>query len=405
MPAPPPLPRPCAGGGLLAASALLLACSAAAAPCAAAASPPAADAAAPRLDVEVWHNASEGYAAYRIPGLSVLPGGVLVAVAEGRARAGFHPPGGDTSDCYGAGASAADYNCTNKDVVIKRSLDGGRSWGASAAVPLCLADAAFFYSDPQLLYVPARGALWLEYARCAVATHFRNCSLQLAVSADGGVTWSPRAAPPHAPTLSGTSGGILTSSGRLLFPNAGAGVFYSDDAGASWAAGAPVADGAGKAYRGENMVAELPDGRLLMTMRRKNNTRVLFTSADGGETWAGPAPQAVTDPDCQASLLATTSGGGGGKPRALLFANPHTSGLLPYALGRQNVTVQRSVDGAGAVWTPLLLVRPGPSAYTALAQLAPSGAASCGILYEESADLPIDFRSIRFAAFDCDTGA
>ena len=46
-------------------------------------------------------------------------------------------------------------------------------------------------------------------------------------------------------------------------------------------------------------------------------------------------------------------------------------------------------------------------AYTSLAQLRAEGAGprSCGVLFEESADLPVDFRSIRFLAFDCATGA
>jgi hypothetical protein len=83
----------------------------------------------------------------------------------------------------------------------------------------------------------------------------------------------------------------------------------------------------------------------------------------------------------------------------LLFSNPHTSGLLPYAEGRQNVTVQRSNDAS--IWTPILLVDQGPSAYTALVQLNET---HCGILYEESNNLPVDFRSIRFRSFDCSSG-
>ena len=357
-------------------------------------------------DVQVWHNASEGYAAFRIPGLVSCGGGLLVAVAEGRARDGFNPPGGDTADCYGEGASAADWNCTNKDVVVKRSTDNGLTWGASTVVPGTLATDDVFYSDPQLLWAPRSRTLWLEYASCTSAQHFKNCTLQLQSSRDGGLTWKPVPAPPHSPTLSGTSGGIVTTSGRLIFPNAGAGVFYSDDEGASWAAGAPVDIGSPTPvhYRGENMVAEVAGGGLLMTMRRKNNTRLLFDSADGGLTWSNARLQTVTDPDCQASMIAVRKGAA--PPARLLFANPHTSGLLPYAVGRQNVTVQASSDG-GATWQPLLLLRRGPSAYTAMSQLDPVGAGrdSCGALYEESADLPIDFRSIRFAAFDCETGA
>ena len=358
-------------------------------------------------DVEVWHNASEGYATFRIPGLVSCGGGILVAVAEGRARDGFYPPGGDTADCFGEGASAADFNCTNKDVVIKRSTDNGLTWGASMVVPGTLATADVFFSDPQLLWAPRSRTLWLEYASCTSAQHFKNCTLQLQASRDAGLTWAPVPAPPHAPTLSGTSGGIVMSTtGRLIFPNAGAGVFYSDDEGASWAVGAPVDVGSPMPvrYRGENMVAEAAGGVLLMTMRRRNNTRMLFSSADSGLSWGNARLQAVTDPDCQASMIAVAAGTA--PPARLLFANPHTSGELPYAEGRQNVTVQASRDG-GTSWQPLLLLRRGPSAYTALAQLDPTGAGadSCGALYEESADLPIDFRSIRFAAFDCETGA
>jgi hypothetical protein len=90
--------------------------------------------------------------------------------------------------------------------------------------------------------------------------------------------------------------------------------------------------------------------------------------------------------------------GGGSAVRRLLFANPHTSGLLPQPYGRLNVTVQASDDG-GATWSPILLVDPGPGAYTTLAQLTPTG--PCGILWEWSDDYPVDFYAISFLAFDC----
>lgn len=354
------------------------------------------------LGVVVYHNASEGYHTFRLPTLAVTPSHLLM-FAEGRARDGFAPPAGDTKDCFGEGASAADWRCTNKDVVLKRSADGGRTWGAARA--LALATEAYFYTNPQPLYDAARGAVWLLYMRCAAVAGggnaFLNCTTVLSSSTDAGATFGAPADVGPAQTSSGGFGGLVTAAGRLIFAapsNAKTGCLFSDDGGATWAWGAPPTPGGG-----ENSIAELADGALLMTARHKNNTRSLARSANGGATWAPNALMNVTDPDCQASLLAVATPA---DARPLLFANPHTSGLLPYATGRQNVTVQVSHDG-GASFSPLLLVDDGPSAYTALAQLAPAGAGprSCGVAYEESADLPVDFRSIRFVAFDCATGA
>lgn len=374
-------------GRVLAAAALVVAAAAA----------HAADASAP---IVVFRNASEGYHTFRIPALAALPSGTLVALAEGRARLGFVPPGGDTTDCYGVGASAADWRCTNKDVVVKRSLDGGVSWGAARAI--AEANETHFYTNPQALVFHSR--LFIEFMRCRVprpagGNAFLNCTAVLAASDDDGASFTGfRDVAPEQPSAGGF-GGVVTASGRLVFsaPGAGAtGALLSDDGGQTWRWGRPPA------HAGENEVAEAaPGGDLLMTVRRKNNTRALFRSADGGESWDAGAVMAVTDPDCEASMIAVRSSAA----PFLLFANPHTSGLLPYALGRQNVTVQRSTDG-GASWTPILLVVEGPSAYTSLAQLTPAGAGagSCGVLYEESQDLPVDFRSIRLLTFDCATG-
>ena len=349
----------------------------------------------------VFSNHSEGYQTFRIPSLIVASRGTLVAFAEGRARLNFTPAHGDTADCYGEGASAADWRCTNKDIVFKRSHDSGASWSPAAA--LALANSTHFFTNPQALASPS--ALFLLYMRCVAPTDggnaFRNCTTVLQRSEDEGATWAPLGDVPPEQQSSGGFGGVALASGRLVFSAPGSqgaapgvGALYSDDAGRTWAWGASAPEG------GENQVAEAAPGSLLMTIRRKNNTRALVRSSDGGTSWGAPEVMGVTDPDCQASLVRVAPQGGG--PGWLLFANPHTSGLLPYAMGRQNVTVQASRDG-GHSWAPFFLVDKGPSAYTSLAQLlgAGRGPGSCGVLYEESADLPVDFRSIRFVAFDC----
>lgn len=353
----------------------------------------------------VYSAGTDGYHTFRIPSLAATRSGVLLAAAEGRARYGFVPPHGDVNDCFGVGASARDWMCTDKDVVLTRSLDGGATWSAASA--LALANDTVFYTNPQLLTPRAAGAAsaLLLFMRCRVplggGNSFVNCTAVVASSHDDGESWEGFVDIPPEQSSTGGFGGIELRTGRLLFSPPGAkstGALFSDDGGSMWTWGAPLP------YQGENEVVELGGGDLLVTMRRLNNTRALARSTDGGTSWGPPKLQAVTDPNCQASMVAIHSAAGGARP--LLFANPHTSGLLPYAEGRQNVTVQFSHDD-GVSWAPLLLVDAGPSAYTSLAQLgnAAAGAGSCGVLYEESADLPVDFRSIRFVAFDCASGA
>ena len=348
----------------------------------------------------VFHNSTEGYHTFRIPSLSVTAAGTFLAFAEGRARNGFYPPHGDTTDCYGEGASAADWRCTNKDIVLKRSLDRGATFLPLACI--AAANETHFYTNPQTLI--AGSTIYLQFMRCVSPTNggnaFVNCTAVMSRSEDDGLTFTRFTDISPVQSSSGGFGGVIARSGRLVFSAPGTattGALLSDDGGASWRWGAPAAGGGG-----ENQIAVgggSGAGSLLMTVRRKNNTRELLRSEDGGETWGPAARQAVTDPDCQASMIRVFGSSG---PQWLLFANPHTSGLLPYAEGRQNVTVQGSVD-EGASWQPFFLVDSGPSAYTSLAQLRQEGRGpgSCGVLYEESGDLPLDFRSIRFVAFDC----
>jgi len=354
--------------------------------------------------VVVFFNGTDGYHTFRIPTVAITPLGTLIVFAEGRARNNLTTA--DDADCYGEGASAADWKCTNKDVVMRRSMDQGASWSKLSV--LALANTSFFYTNPQPL-ATSSGSVFVLYMRCLSpvtgGNAFVNCTALVQRSDDDGVSWSSDVIEvPPVQSSSGGFGGIeLVESGRLIFSPPGSsstGALISDTAGTSWRWGQPAVKGGG-----ENQIAELSNTELLMTVRKSNNTRMLFKSTDGGDTWGeGGERQNVTDPNCQASMISVRMTRNRNDLSAtnstfLLFANPHTSGLLPYAEGRQNVTVQRSIDALG--WTPILLVDQGPSAYTALVQM---NATRCGILYEESLDLPVDFRSIRFLTFDCSSG-
>jgi hypothetical protein len=322
------------------------------------------------------------------------------AFAEGRARLGFVPPVGNTTACYGEEASTQDSHCTNKDIVFKTSADGGLSWGPATPLPFAMANDTYFYSNPNGLVDPRSGIVWVLYAQCTVAAVYGHCVQVIAASKDDGATFAVMATPAHPMQIPGVSGGIITTSGRLLFPVDGTGVLYSDDGGVTWASGSPAP------HQGENMIASLANGStLVMTMRNSGfNDRLFYYSADGGLTWGGGFTSTMWDPNCQGSLIAVNTTRGG--PYFLLFANPHYDGTLaPPPYNRLNVSVQASYDD-GVTFTPLLQVYPGPSAYTTLLQLLPGGGpASCAILYEASTDVPVDFAAIRLTLFDCQTGA
>jgi hypothetical protein len=359
--------------------------------------------------VIVFANASDNYHTFRIPTVALTNLETILVFAEGRARNNLTTV--DDDDCFGVGASAADWKCTNKDIVLKRSLDQGTTW--SELIVLTQANTSVFYTNPQPLAMMSSNTVFVLYMQCISPQNggnaFINCTTQLQKSLDDGISWSDAIAIPPVQTSSGGFGGIELSTGRLIFSPPGSsktGALISDTKGETWRWGQPALNGSG-----ENQIADLSSTELLMTVRKTNNTRMLFKSFNGGDTWEKGEKQNVTDPNCQASMISI-----GVKSRRwnnwnkkvredeneqvstsrLLFSNPHTSGLLPYAEGRQNVTVQWSTDTK--VWTPYFLVDQGPSAYTALIQLNDT---LCGICYEESHDLPVDFRSIRFVKFNC----
>lgn len=236
----------------------------------------AVTAAVARPGVIVFHNESENYHTFRIPSLAVLSpaspfGGPpqLLACVEARARVGFVPPAGDTVDCYGEGASLDDWKCTNKDIACKLSNDGGASWGPLSV--LAEANDTHFYTNPQVLVDTSRGSTFIEYMRCLSPTNggssFLNCTSVLRRSDDAGRSWGPPSDVPPEQYSSGGFGGIVTSSGRLVFsPPSGksTGVLYSDDAGETFLWGQPLP------HYGESEVAEV---------REASQVKVLLSSS------------------------------------------------------------------------------------------------------------------------------
>jgi sialidase-1 len=306
-----------------------------------------------------------GYHTYRIPAIVVNSRGAVLAFCEGRKT------------------SARDDG--DIDLLLRRSLDGGRTWQPVQLVHEEGGDQPITIGNP--CAIPAAdGTIHLLFCR-------NNRQAFCTQTTDDGRTFSkPREITaalrpfefPFARLGTGPGHGIQTAAGRLLAPlwlndkigqDYRSGVASSDDGGMTWKAGGIVPDD----VKGLNecAVAELPGGQLLLNMRnRQAKCRAVATSADGGLSWSQPQlVEELVDPQCQGSLLRLP----GSNPARLLFANAADPKRL-------RLTVRLSTD-AGRTWSAGQLLHAGPSAYSDLA-VAPDGTVLC--IYERGGKSPYE---------------
>ncbi len=330
--------------------------------------------------VEVFRSGQDGYNTYRIPALVVSKKGTLLAFCEGR-RGGS----GDSGDI---------------DLLLKRSLDGGKTWSSAKVVADLGTDTI---GNPAPVVDRKSGEILLLLTRnpgheterqIIDGTAAGTRTVWITRSADDGVTWQA----PQEITASvklpnwtwyatGPGAGIQLRGGRLMIAcdhiEAGtkryfSHVIYSDDGGKTWALGGSAGD-----RTNESTVVELRDGSLLLNMRsdRGKNRRAIATSKDRGMTWSEVSDnETLIEPVCEGSLIRY-------KKDRLLFSNPADT-------KRVKMTVRMSRD-EGKTWTKSRLVHEGPSAYSSLVELK---GGRIGLLYERGEKGP--YERISFAAFD-----
>lgn len=315
----------------------------------------------------VWTAGQEGYHTFRIPAAIVAPDGTLLAFCEGRKN---------------SRSDAGDI-----DLVVKRSNDGGKTWGKLRIIS---DDGENTIGNPCPVVDAASKTIWLPFCR-------NNDRVFVTKSADNGVTWSQPVEitadvklPAWSWYATGPGCGIQTKSGRLIVPCdhkqnrvQHSHVFFSDDHGSTWKLG-----GALPADTDECQVVERDDGSLLINMRsyHKKNRRAIATSSDGGKTWSPLRHDtALIEPVCQASLIRIPHRQGV-SGTWLLFSNPAST-------ARAKMLVRLSQDG-GATWPRAGLLHAGPAAYSALVVL-PDGSVGC--LYERGDKHP--YETIAFARF------
>nr|WP_240449076.1 exo-alpha-sialidase [Streptomyces harenosi] len=342
-----------------------------------------------------------GYACFRIPAIVRTTAGTLLAFAEGRVL-----------NC----GDAADI-----DIVLRRSTDGGRTWGPPAVVNDGGGDT---HGNPAPLVDRETGRVLLAETYNTGRTDAAGCGVpcdrrpHLQYSDDDGLTWSaPRdlsgdIRPAHWNSwyATGPVHGVQLArgahSGRLVFGvNAEtwdggrvtanhAALAVSDDGGETWRIGAtdtwPVpAGGPFRQKPSELTLAELADGSLLVSGREQDGAdlghRTQTVSRDGGDTFAAPfrALPGFATPQVQGALLRLGD-------RLLLSAPADPD-------RRRTMAVRSSYDG-GATWESVdraTVVTRDWSGYSDLVALGDEG--TVGLLYEAGkADARDEIRFARF---------
>jgi sialidase-1 len=330
--------------------------------------------------VPVFVSGQGGYHTYRIPSVIVTPGGTVLAFCEGR---------------KGGRGDAGDI-----DLVLRRSTDGGTTWGKTQVVW----EDGNTCGNPCPVVDARTGTVWLlmthnlrtdTEAKIVAGTGTGGRTVWVTRSDDDGRTWAKPVEvtkdvkkPGWTWYATGPGVGIQLRSGRLLIPcdsKSDGGkvleshVILSDDGGRSWKLGGAVGPGCN-----ESQAVELSDGSVMLNMRshRGNSRRLVAVSRDGGETFSKPVEdRELIEPVCQASILRLPGDGGG-----ILFSNPAGT-------KRERMTVRLSRDDAKS-WPHARVLHPGPAAYSCLTVL-PGGAVGC--LYECGEKNP--YETITFAVF------
>jgi sialidase-1 len=312
-------------------------------------------------EVVVFESGEDGYHTYRIPAVITSAKGTLLAFCEGRKN--------------------SKHDSGDIDLVLKRSTDGGRTWGQLQVV-------ADFDNDtignPCPVLDRTTGRIWLpltsnpgensneeNHTQCKPGVR----DVWMCYSDDEGVTWSEPENITSATKredwtwyATGPGNGIQLESGRMIIPcdhrvdgagsrhNSRSHVIYSDDHGKTWQIGGILPE-----KTNECQIAAVGD-ELILNMRSNHgeNQRAVARSRDGGETWSELSFDAtLIEPVCQASIISIPRDGDA--LPWLVFSNPASK-------KRERMTVRLSTDG-GHTWPARRLLYPKSAAYSSLVAL------------------------------------
>lgn len=363
----------------------------------------------------VFQSGLEGHKNYRIPAIVSLPKGKLLAFAEGRVD------------------GLGDYGDVN--IVLKTSVDNGRTWSAIKTVvdydnlqagnPAPVVDL----QDPR--YPQGRVFLFYNTGNNHEPEVRKGRGLRevwYVTSTDGGQNWSKpvnitlQVHKPNQPNINpnynfaedwrayaNTPGHAIQFQqgkykGRIyVAANHSEGPakkqaedyfahgFYTDDHGDTFKLSNTIPVPGGN----ESTAAELADGRLVFNARNqtgKVKARIVVYSNDGGHTWGKAFDDAnLPDPACQASILVVGTKKG---KNILAFSNLSTT-----MKRRDNLTLKISYD-EGASWAKTKVIdkdeldgKRDNAGYSDIVKLNKS---NVGILYEKDGYSKIVFKVVNW---------
>ena len=330
---------------------------------------------------DVFIAGKDQFPSIRIPSVVVTKKGTVLAFAEGR-------------------AVATDQ--ANNKIILKRSADSGKTWGALQIIG---DDGKNCLNNPCAVVDEKNGRIILMFQSYPFGFSERDGKIKPGLdgpaivrnyvihSDDDGKTWSKledvTRTTKHAERVtilaSGPGIGIQLKrgahAGRILIPfNEGPFgkwnvlAVFSDDGGNHWQLGEPspgcwVTNAAGKitSLVNEVQMVELSDGTVMLNSRKWGGKplRKIATSQDGGVTWSPIKEEsALRDPGCMASIFCFENKG----ENILLYSGPDST-------KRENGTVHLSRDD-GKTWSVQKVLFPGSFAYSVLTQL-PNGDIGC----------------------------
>ena len=365
-------------------------------------------------DIPVYTSGTDGHKSYRIPAIIRSPGGELLAFAEGRVNG---------SDDFG-----------NIEIVLKRSLDLGKTWGPMTVIanngklqagnPAPVVDLL----DPRY----PKGRIFLFYNTGNKSeSEVRNGNgireIWYKTSTDNGNSWSEpvnitlQVHKPNQPGINqayhfaedwrsyaNTPGHALQYSSKpylgRIYVAANHSEQNSKQPGGAYFAHAYYSDNHGKSFMlsatvplagsNESSAAELSNGALILNSRNQQGDireRIVAISKNGGERWDTIYfDHQLPDPVCEGSIL--NIGRKSGK-ELLAFCNPAERD------DRNNLTLRISSD-EGKTWFKSITIDNNPEqkklSYTAYSDIVSVGKSKIGILYEKNNYSLIVFRTVKW---------
>ena len=340
----------------------------------------------------VYYPGENDVAYYRIPSIVRTGKGTLLAFAEARVE--------------------SKDDDSNIDVVLKRSEDGGKTWGPMQV----LKDYGPDKTGNQAPIVLPDGKILLLYTINKIPDR-ANRHIFMRTSSDDGRTWTPEVEITDQILKPGIQQTYATCpvhglvkqyephKGRVVVAarvNALSGwttehaahVIYSDDNGETWHQGGYM----DYAYGSECTVTELCNGDLLLNTRDGDDNecfRYQAYSRDGGATFEPSMKTDLIEPvtGCLGSILTFGPNEENGES-IVLFSNPS------HSVRRQRGSIKVSYD-SGMTWSKMYLYTDdsGTGSYSAYSDLVLLDGETIGVFYEsgKNCSTGLVFRTVEFS--------